>query len=264
MVLVLAMALDSAVAGIGTSLALPISRYVGSGTQHYGYLLIASSIGSVAAAGLSGRYAARRKLAGFICGGLLVESLPFAVTVAVPHAVPAAILQVVSGAGMIVVDLITVTALQRDLRNDLLGRVFGMLDTTILATVAVSVVLGGLLVDAVGVPACLLAVGLGVPVIVLACLPVLLETDRRVAARVAALEPVVALLTKLDLFDGAERPALERLAAAATPVSVPSGTVVLREGDAADAVWLLLQGRLGVSSDARADLPDVVCARLCR
>jgi CRP-like cAMP-binding protein len=62
------------------------------------------------------------------------------------------------------------------------------------------------------------------------------------------LAPKVTLLDSLDLFTGASRLALERVAAAATDVTVPDGFVILREGDEADALWVLTAGEVGVSA----------------
>lgn len=256
-VLFVAISLDSAVAGITTALALPISRYVGTGSRHYGYLLIALSLGSVLAAGVSSRLAARPRLAWVIVGSLVAQAVPFALIVAVPHAVPAFLLLAVSGAGMIVVDLVTVTALQRDIPGEYLGRIFGLLDTTLLGFVLVFTVLGGLLVSWAGLGATLLVVGIGVPVVVFAGLPVLLDLDRRSAARAAELEPRVELLRRLGLFDGADRPTLERVAAALVPVTMQAGEVLLDEGDPAEDVWLLAAGELAVTSRGTGALPPV-------
>jgi CRP-like cAMP-binding protein len=58
----------------------------------------------------------------------------------------------------------------------------------------------------------------------------------------------VALLDALDLFTGAPRSTLERLAAHATDVHVPAGAVILREGDTADALFVLCTGDVAVSA----------------
>ena len=68
------------------------------------------------------------------------------------------------------------------------------------------------------------------------------------------LRPLVELLSELDLLAGADRGTLERLAAAAEEVVMPAGSVVIREGDEADALWILVQGELSVS--ASGDGPE--------
>jgi CRP-like cAMP-binding protein len=64
------------------------------------------------------------------------------------------------------------------------------------------------------------------------------------------------LLSGLDLLAGADRSALERLAAAAERTVLPAGREVIREGDPADALWILVQGDLSVSAGPR-ELPPV-------
>jgi cyclic nucleotide-binding protein len=164
---------------------------------------------------------------------------------------------VVSGAGMIVVDIVAITALQRDIAGAYLGRIFGLLDTGILGASLLFALLGGGLVEWAGMTPTLLILGLGSSAVILACLPVLVATDRHTAERAATLAPVVALLGQLDLFDGAARPVLERLAIAAVPVTIPAAATLIREGDPAEDIWLLADGVLNVSSRATGALPAV-------
>src|ERR1700690_1243117 len=92
-------------------------------------------------------------------------------------------------------------------------------------------------------------------------LPALLKADRESAAAVARLAPRVRLLGALDLFTGASNSVLERLATAAVEQEVPAGTVIIREGDEADALWILVSGTLTIEAIGPAgstvELPDV-------
>ena len=67
-------------------------------------------------------------------------------------------------------------------------------------------------------------------------------------ALAAAHEPRVAALARTGIFAEAPRPVLEQLARSATDVQVPAGTVVIREGDEADAMYLLLEGSMAVAA----------------
>ena len=256
-VLILAIAFGSAIAATTTALALPISRYVGSGSTGYSYLLIGGAIGSVLAAGVSGRFAGRPALAVVITGSLLVECVPFALLVVVPNPIAAFLFFFASGAGMIVVNIVTITALQRDVPSAYLGRVLGLLDATLTFFIIIFTNTGGLLVSNLGVATTLLVVGGGVPLLALAGLPVVRRTDLRTAERAAELEPLVDLLQRIDLFAGADRPMLERVAIATKRVVVPAGQMLIREGDPADYIWLLAAGRLVVRTKALGALPDV-------
>lgn len=255
--LVLAAVVDTAIMGVITVLAVPISIEVGTGSQDYGYLLVASALGSVLAAGVATRLAARRALAPVIVGSLVLQALPLLLILAVPQPWSAAVALLISGAAMLVVDILAVTALQRDLPREYLSRVFAILDTLLFTALIAVTAVAGPATEAAGLDAVLWAVGLGVPVLVLLGLPALRASDRRTAAVAAALAPVVDLLDQLALFDGADRPALERVAACAQRVELPAGESLLREGEPADDLWLLAEGRLAIHSATAGDLPDV-------
>ena len=119
----------------------------------------------------------------------------------------------------------------------------------------------GILLAHTNVDVALVAVGVGIPALGLAGLPTLLRADRTSAAAAERLRPRVELLSELDLLADADRSTLERLAAAAEEVVVPAGGVVIREGDNADALWILADGELSVSATggdrAPRELPPV-------
>jgi CRP-like cAMP-binding protein len=74
------------------------------------------------------------------------------------------------------------------------------------------------------------------------------------------LEPKVELLEKLEIFAAARRPILERLAAAATEVAFAPATSIVRERDAADALFVLAAGEVEVT--AHGDGPEHTLAEL--
>jgi hypothetical protein len=137
-----------------------------------------------------------------------------------------------------------------------LGRVLGVFDTVVLAGILLASLATGILLAHAGVNVALIAVGVGVPVLALVGLPTLLKQDKESAATAERLRPRVELLSGLDLLAGADRRTLERLAAAAQEVVMPAGQVVIREGDQADALWILAEGKLSVQAGDR-ELPPV-------
>jgi MFS family permease len=247
-------ALDSAVYGAATVLYVPLSVRLGTGANGYSYLLAGSALGGLLGAGLANRLSGASRLAPVIMGSICLQALPFLLTVPVHSPVLAGLLQVVSGVGMVIVDVLALTTLQRDLPGDVLGRVLGVFDTVVLAGILLASLAAGILLAHADVNVALIAVGVGIPVIGLAGLPVLLRADRTSAEAAERLRPLVELLSELDLLAGADRSTLERLAAAAAEVVMPAGRVVIREGDEADALWILVQGELSVS--ARGDGPE--------
>lgn len=248
LVLVVFCCLDSAVYAASTVVYVPLSERLGTGATGYSYLIAGASLGGVLVAALANRFSASPRLAPVICLGMFMLALPFAVVAVVHSPVLAFLLQVVSGGGMIIVDVLAITALQRDLPRGVLSRVFGIFESAVPASLLASSFVTALILHRVGLTGTLLAIGFGFSAAaVLGLLPIV-RADRRSVAVVRALAPRVALLDALDLFAGAPRSTLERLAAHATDVHVPAGAVILREGDTADALFVLCTGDVAVSA----------------
>ncbi len=254
-------ALDSAVYGASTVLYVPLSVRLGTGTDGYGYLLAGSALGGLLGASLANRLSSASRLAPVIMGSICVQALPYLATVPVRAPALAAALQVISGVGMAIVDVLALTSLQRDLPGEVLGRVLGVFDTVVLAGILLASAAAGVLLAHAGVAVALVAVGAGIPVIALAGLPALLRADRTSAMAAEQLRPLAGLLSGLDLLAGSDYGTLERLAAAASEVTVPAGQVIIREGDPADALWVLVRGALSVrvrdGQPGARDLPPV-------
>ena len=246
--LVLFCTLDSAVYGASTVLYVPMSEKFGTGSEGYSYLIAAMALGGVIVAGLVGRLSSSGRLAPVIVGGMCLLSLPYAVTAAVDQPGVGAVLQVVAGAGMVVVDVLTITALQRDLPREVLSRVFGVFETLVLAGILGASLGASLLIRATDLNTTLLVVGFGVAGVSIIGMGPLLRADRKAAAGLAALRPRIAMLEVLDLFALAPRTTLEQLARACEEVVVPTDTVVIREGDVADALYVLVDGEVSVSA----------------
>ena len=248
-------ALDSAVYGATTVLYVPLSIRLGTGPSGYSYLLAAAALGGLLGASLANRLSGTSRLAPVIMGSICLQALPFLATI--PLHVPwlAAVLQVVSGIGMVIVDVLAITSLQRDLPRDTLGRVLGVFDTVILAGILLASLATGILLAHASLDVALALIGIGVPVIGLIGLPTLLRADRTSAAVAERLRPLVDLLSELDLLAGADRSTLERLAAVAEEVVLPAGRVLIREGDEADVLWILARGELSVSVAADGPQP---------
>src|SRR5579862_7374554 len=237
-------ALDSAVYGASSVLYVPLSVRLGTGANGYSYLLAGAA-----------------RLAPVIMGSLCLQALPYLATIPVHSPALAAILQVASGVGMVIVDILAITSLQRDVPGEVLSRVLGIFDTLVLGGILLASLVTGILLAHADVNVALVAVGVGIPAIGLVGLPTLLRADRTSAAETERLRPRVQLLSGLDLLTGADRRTLERLAAAAQEVVMPAGTVIIREGDEADALWILARGELSVQASGDGpeprDLPPV-------
>jgi len=80
--------------------------------------------------------------------------------------------------------------------------------------------------------------------------------DRDTEARSARLAPRVALLEQLQIFQSARRPVLERLAADATEVAIAAGAAIVREGERAEALYVLVEGEVLVSARGEGGGPE--------
>ena len=76
-----------------------------------------------------------------------------------------------------------------------------------------------------------------------------LRTFRALAANRALPVVEIALLRSLPLFAELPGPTIEALAASLTPVELPAGTVLIRQGDPGDAYYAIAAGELDVRQD---------------
>jgi MFS family permease len=240
--------LASFVYGTDTVLFVPISQFqLHTGANGYGYLLAGLGVGGVAGAVVVNRLAAHVRLAGPILGGIALYCLPTALLVVIHQPVAGFLLQVVRGAGTLVVDTLAITALQRSAPKEMIARVFGAFFALVLAAISLGALITPPLLR-IGLHPTMIIFGAGIPALCLLSLPSLLRADRVAAAKAALVAPRVAILERLDLFRAASRSSLESLAEAAEAVTVPAGTVIMAEGEHADAFYVLTEGRLDVSA----------------
>jgi CRP-like cAMP-binding protein/MFS family permease len=252
-VLVMFSVLASFVYGTDTVLLVGVSdAQLGTGPKGFGYLLAGLGVGGILMALVVDRLASSRRLAWIITGGMAVYCLPTALLVAVHSPGVAFVLEIVRGAGTLVVDVLAITALQRAVPDDVIARVFGVFFALVLGAISLGTIVTPPIVNGPGLHAALYIMGFVPVAIGLLGLPSLLRIDRDSAARVAELEPRIALLGQLGIFASANRTVLERLAAACAVVSLPAGDVIVREGDEADALYVIVSGRVDVKSRGEA------------
>jgi predicted MFS family arabinose efflux permease len=249
--------LVSFVYGTDTVLFVGVSAHrLGTGSEGFGYLLGAMGLGGVLMAGAVDRLAGAPRLGAIILAGALGYCLPTALLVVVRAAWLASLIEVFRGGSTLVVDVLAVTALQRAVASDVVARVFGVFFAFVLLAITLGTVITPAITSAFGLNTGLWTMAVAPAAVALAGFPALLSIDRQTADRARQLEPVVSRFEALALFAGTSRPILERLAAAATEVPFPAGTAVVREGDAADAVYVLVDGEVDVSSRGEGGGPE--------
>jgi CRP-like cAMP-binding protein/predicted MFS family arabinose efflux permease len=246
--LVLFVALDSAVYGATTVLYIPMSEYFGNSAKGYGYLIAAFALGGVLVTGLINRLSASTRLAPIVLVSMLLLAVPFALSPLVHNLGGGLALQVVAGASMVAVDVLGITALQRDLPREMLSRVMGILTTLVIGGTLLGAMFPGVLLGPLGLSTTLVLFAALITAITIAGIRPLVIADSRSAALLAVLTPRIALLEALDLLSAATRPTLEGLAKAVEVVELDEGVVFVRQGDVADALWVIVTGAVEVSS----------------
>jgi CRP-like cAMP-binding protein len=246
--------LVSFVYGTDTVLFVGVSEdRLGTGAHGFGYLLAGLGIGGLLAAPAVDRLAGSRRLALIITLGVAGYCLPTALLTVIHQPELAFVLQVLRGGSTLVVDVLAIAALQRAVPDEQLARVFGVFFAFVLGAISLGALVTPAIVGLFGLDAALLTMAFAPFALGLLGYPALAAIDRRTAERAAALAPRVALFEQLDFFASASRPILERLAGLATEASIPAGTAVVREGDTADAVYVLAEGEVDVTARGEAE-----------
>jgi MFS family permease len=220
-------------------------RVLHSGNAGVGWLNTAMGVGSLVGAALVAVVARRRRLAGGFVAGTLLWGLPIAGAAALTSLPPALVLLALVGAGGVLVEVNGMTLLQRLTENELLGRIFAVLESLILAAMALGSVGAGFLVSWVGPRAILVASGLFLPALVLPLLPTL----RRVDAEAEPATEQLALLRAIGFLGQLPEPVLEQLAGAAVAVTAAPGQPVVAQGEVGHHFYVIAEGRAAVEVD---------------
>lgn len=247
--------------GADTVLFVGVSEHrLGTGPQGFGYLLAGLGVGGVLGAGLVNQAAGSRRLGVIILAGALGYALPTALLAVIHAPALAFLVQVFRGGATLVVDVLAITALQRAVARDQLARVFGVFWAFVLGAITLGTVITPAVVRVLGLNGGLLVMALAPAALAIAGYPALRAIDRETARRALELEPKVALLEQLEIFAKARRPILERLAAASTVVRFGPADTIIRTGDVADALYVLVDGEVEVTT--RSDGPPHTLAQL--
>lgn len=198
-------------------------------------------VGVVAVAALAGR----RRLAGDLGIGILLWGVPIALAAIWSNLAIAVLLFAVIGVGNTLVDVSGMTLLQRSADEAVLARVFGVLESLILGTLAAGALVAPLLVSLLGPRGALVATGAFLPALFALTLPAL----RRVDAEAHVPTEPLALLRSLPLFAPLPPTVLERLASAVIDVHVPPMGEAVTQGAAGDRFYVIRSGRATVEVD---------------
>jgi MFS family permease len=203
---------------------------------------IGAFVGAVGALSLTGS----RRLAPAFMLGIVLWGFPLIALGLWPEAVVALILFGLIGFGNSIADVAGLTLVQRAVPDDVLARVFGVIQMLWLAAIGIGAALAPALISWLGLENAILATGVA--------LPVLAALTWSRLARIDAMSPPpeateLRVLASVPIFAPLPGTALEHLAARLVPLRLEPGTVIVREGDSGDRFYIIAEGKVEVSQD---------------
>jgi MFS family permease len=217
------------------------------GDAGVGFLNSAVGVGGLL--GALGAFAliGRQRLASDFGIGLVLWGVPIALIGVFPEPPVALILLGIVGVGNTIVDVSALTLLQRTVPDEILTRVFGVVQSVFVGTTGLGAILAPLAIELVGIRWAMIATG--------ALLPLLAALLwRRIGALDAeALAPLreLELLHSIPLFRPLPATTLEELASSLIPVKASAGTELVREGERGDRFYVLASGEVDVSAQGK-------------
>jgi hypothetical protein len=219
---------------------------LGTGAKGVGYLDSVLGVGAIVGGFVAIARATRLKLAQDMTTGVVLWALPLLLVSLWPHPVAAVVAVMLLGLGNPLVDVNMDTILQRVAPDEVLGRVFGALETCLIATMALGAVLMPLLNSWLGLRGALAVLGLGVSAVALAGLPRMRGLDARLR-RPAGIDALEAIA----MFAPLAPSVVETLARRLSTVTVSAGDVFIREGEASDRFYIIASGTVEVTQAGR-------------
>jgi len=203
---------------------------------------VGAFVGAVAALSLTGA----RRLSPAFLGGLLVTGIPL-VAVGLWQEVAIAVAALaLMGIGNAFVDVAGLTLVQRTVPDDVLARVFGVIQMLWMASMGIGAALAPALIAWLGVDGALIATGIFLPVLVVAFGATVARIDRSADAPDT---DELRILASVPIFAPLPGGTLEHLAARLVPLRVEDGSMIVREGDPGDRFYMVAQGALDVTQD---------------
>lgn len=217
-----------------------------TGARGVGYINAIFGVGAVVGGAFAIARALRKKLAVDLTVGVLLWSLPLLLIVAWPSGASVFTAAVLIGIANPLVEVNFCTAIQRMAPERIIGRVFGAIEGSMIAGMAIGACIAPFLVDAVGLRPTLAIVALAVGVPTVAVLPAARALDTR-------LEPPenLPLLQSLPIFAPLGPARLDVLARHLVPIEVTAGSVVITAGEVGDMFYLIKSGRVSVTHEGQ-------------
>jgi len=210
-----------------------------------------SSVGvldaSLGVGGMVGAFVAlvlaqRGRLARDFGFGVFAWAAPLLLVAAVPELWAALVAMVLIGLANAVVDVNAFTVLQRLVPDEVMGRVFGAMESALVGAMAIGSLAMPLLIVTVGLRPGLVMVGGVVCLISVSAIPRLRRVDE-----VALAPEGLDSLRRLSMLSPLSLRVLERLARSSEVHRFPAGTTIFAEGDDGDRFYVVEEGEVVVT-----------------
>lgn len=227
-------------------------RLYHSGPAGVGTLNAALGVGGIIGAAAAAAMVGGQRLARGFAFGLIFWGAPLLLVGGASGQVVGMLGLATVGLANTVIDVSGFTLLQRAVPDEVLARVFGVLETVLVAGIGLGALITPPIIHALGVRGALFAVGGFLPL-----LTALTWTRLRVLDEVPdAPDEHIALLEGLALFRSFPKQTVELLASRLESRDVEAGEVVIREGDDGDRFYVIKSGHFTV------DVGGAPCAEL--
>jgi MFS family permease len=218
---------------------------LGTGESGVGVLTAAIGAGAVLGALASSLLVGTRRLGAWFAAGVALWGLPITLIGVLPEEVAALGLLACVGIGNSLIDLAGFTLLARLAADEVLARVFGVLESLVALSIGVGALIASLVVDGAGVRPALVTVGLVCPVLAVVSWRRLRGMDQSIGVR----DEDIDLLHRVAMLNVLPLPAIEQLARGLEPVDVAVGQFVFHQGDVGDHYFVIESGEADVIGD---------------
>ena len=220
---------------------------LGTGEPGVGALMTAVGVGAVLGSLAASLLVGSGRLGAWFAVGVGLWGLPLTLVALVPQQTAALVLLAFIGVGNALIDLSGFTLIARMAPDEVLARVFGVLESLVAVFIGIGAVAASAMVEWFGVQTALIVIGLVCPVLALASLRRLRSLDRSVDV----LDVDIGLLQRVPMLRPLPLPSIEQLARGLQPVAVAAGSPVFTQGDIGDRYYVIASGEADVVGDGR-------------
>ncbi|MDQ3689415.1 MAG: MFS transporter [Chloroflexota bacterium] len=237
--------------GVGVLTVVIAVDVLSAGEAGTGYLNAATGVGGVVAGIAGGALLARRMGVPLILGGV-VGGIGLAWLALAGDLVTAMLAIGVAVAGLLLLDVVNTTLIQRIVPDELRGRAMGVLQTTSAVLYALGSLVVPLIASVYGVAPVLIGSAVVTALGVAAALALSVEV-----ATGEPLSPSRARLSEHRIFAGLPPARIETAARQLVEVPMTAGSTIVRQGDAAERFYLIGEGSVAVTQVGEAGGPEM-------